>query len=203
MSASKPRPIHSSATATSAVSRDLRETPDEAEPSYSYEDSAFMGGLEDDVEDEFHRRLAITSRQPAVVGGSSFWRTDVPTLPTQPVTLKERKSSGGLLGAALQLHSQSDSAAAAAAASSSSSSHASSKDRKFSAEVVRTKITVHCHPNWEENALGIVILRWILAHSFVPFCFSFNFSFAFHSYSARRQSTGHSPTFEGPGPMVQ
>lgn len=107
MSASKPRPIQT-------VSRDLREIPDEAEPSYSYEDNAYLGGLEDDVEDEFHRRLAVASKPPSMVGGSSFWRTDVPTLPTQPVTLKERKSSGGLLGAALQLHSQSDTASGSA-----------------------------------------------------------------------------------------
>ncbi len=118
MSASKPRPVHT-------LSRDLRETPDEAEPSFSYEDTAFMGGLEDDVEDEFHRRLASTGKQPPVVGGSSFWRTDMPTLPTQPVTLKERKSSGGLLGAALQLQSQSDYIMNGV------------RDRKFSGELVR------------------------------------------------------------------
>jgi hypothetical protein len=131
------RPIHT-------PPRDLRDTPDEAEPSYSYEDSAFVGGVEDDVEDEFHRRLASNTRREnsggggptssttspgtigggggggggsgslnggvgSSVGGGSFWRTDMPVtaLPTQPVTLKERKSSGGLLGAALQLHSQS------------------------------------------------------------------------------------------------
>eukprot|EP00934_Nitzschia_sp_Nitz4_P003673 Nitzschia sp. Nitz4//scaffold115_size69933//47363//53133//NITZ4_006008-RA/size69933-snap-gene-0.86-mRNA-1//-1//CDS//3329533517//3663//frame0 len=183
MSASKPRPIHT-------LPRDLRETPDEAEPSYSYEDHAFLSSSLDNVEDEFHRRLAgstrgsnsggghgssSTSALPpltglkstivssastgAVPGGgigatlaatgprkdknlpdsngppsngspngnskaaaadhkassgsttSSFWRTNLPAklpqFPSQPVVLRERKSSGGLLGAALQLHSQS------------------------------------------------------------------------------------------------
>lgn len=121
MSASRPRPFP-------ALSRDLRETPDEAEPSYSYEDTAFMGGVEDDEEDEFHRRLASTSKQPPVVGGSSFWRTDLPTLPSQPVTLKGRKSSGGLLGAALHLQSQSE---------SSSSGNALLKDQKSTGDLVR------------------------------------------------------------------
>jgi len=126
---SKPRPIHT-------LSREIRETPDQSEPSYSYEDKAFIGDLGDDVEDEFHRRLSlnnhnkqreggggaggigsssfITAGGGSIVGasgGSSFWRTDSAplALPSRPVTLKERKSSGGLLGAAMQLHSQSSS----------------------------------------------------------------------------------------------
>ena len=128
---SKPRPIHT-------LSREIRETPDQSEPSYSYEDKAFIGDLGDDVEDEFHRRLSLSNHNkqrdsgggggiggggigsssfiPAgggsiasTSGGSSFWRTDSAplALPSRPVTLKERKSSGGLLGAAMQLHSQS------------------------------------------------------------------------------------------------
>jgi hypothetical protein len=118
MSASKPRPIHT-------LTREIREIPDQSEPSYSYEDDAFGGDLVVDKEDEFHRRMAVTNpkRDSAggggtgsgssvggsnVAGSGNFWRTDIaPTLPSKPVTLKERKSSGGLLGAALQLHSQS------------------------------------------------------------------------------------------------
>ena len=80
---SKPRPIHT-------MHRDLRDTPDEAEPSFSYEQESFLGREEDDMEDEFHRRLASTARVressggmvsgPGDTGGgggsrSSFWRT--------------------------------------------------------------------------------------------------------------------------------
>ena len=155
MSASKPRPIHT-------LSRDLRNTPDEAEPSYSYEDNAFLGGLEDDVEDEFHRRLASTSKRdtsgggggggisapvsvtgnlvgtggPASGGaGGSFWRTDmlVGTLPVMPVTVKERKSSGGLLGAALQLHSQASNVSDAGSSSTPGASNSKGgKDKNYS-----------------------------------------------------------------------
>ena len=74
----KPRPIHS-------LHKRLRETPDESEPSYSYEETSFMAEREDAVEDEFHRRFAAgTSRgsggsgtgpSPAT-GRSSFWRTE-------------------------------------------------------------------------------------------------------------------------------
>jgi hypothetical protein len=131
----KPRPIHT-------LSRDLRDVPDEAEPSYSYEDSAFLARSEDDVEDEFHRRLGLSAisnnnssshnnnnstsgnnnnnnnskhhrRDGSGSSTGSFWRTDVspsfPSLAKPDVTVKERKTSGGLLGAALQLHSHSHS----------------------------------------------------------------------------------------------
>ena len=72
---SKPRPIHS-------APRLLRETPDEAEPSYSYEAETFLGREEDDVEDEFHRRLAsnrLAREGNGTTGGASgsFWRTDM------------------------------------------------------------------------------------------------------------------------------
>ena len=107
------RPIHT-------LSRGLRNTPDEAEPSYSYEDQAFLNSLEDDVEDEFHRRLAGNARRDGSAHGAgntsggtgSFWRTDLSSrggLSKVPVTVKERKASGGLLGAAFQLHAQSSS----------------------------------------------------------------------------------------------
>jgi hypothetical protein len=117
-----PRPIHT-------IHRDLRETPDEAEPSFSYEQESFLGREEDDVEDEFHRRLASNSRAREGSGGissgsgagGSFWRTDATPnwgqqgpnfnsariIPNKDGTAaKERKASGGLLGAALQLQSQ-------------------------------------------------------------------------------------------------
>jgi hypothetical protein len=66
---SKPRPIHSSP-------RVLRSTPDEAEPSFSYEQESFLGDKEVDVEDEFHRRLAGSRRETAHSSGigQSFWR---------------------------------------------------------------------------------------------------------------------------------
>ena len=62
---SKPRPFHT-------LPRDLRSTPDEKEPSHSYEQESFLGGKEVDVEDEFHRKLAAGPRRE---GGNSFWRT--------------------------------------------------------------------------------------------------------------------------------
>lgn len=51
---SKPRPIHT-------LHKSLRERPDESEPSYSYEETSFLAQREDDVEDEFHRRVAAAS----------------------------------------------------------------------------------------------------------------------------------------------
>ncbi|KAG7343390.1 Miro domain containing protein [Nitzschia inconspicua] len=50
----QPRPIHSSHD-------QLRDTPDESEPSYSYEETSFLAQKEDDVEDEFHRRFMLSS----------------------------------------------------------------------------------------------------------------------------------------------
>lgn len=58
---SNPRPIH----------RELNDEADEAEPSFSYEQESFLMGREEDVEDEFHRRLNSTRRD----AGGSFWRT--------------------------------------------------------------------------------------------------------------------------------
>jgi hypothetical protein len=134
MSSSKPRPVHT-------IHRDLRVTPDENEPSFSYEQESFMVQAEDDVEDEFHRRLASNSRRESstsshtsgvAAGGppGSFWRTDTPNWqgpafssmqikPTkgETVTVNERRTSGGLLGAALQLHSQTESPEPAATVS--------------------------------------------------------------------------------------
>jgi hypothetical protein len=132
---SKPRPVHSAPN--------IRSIPDEAEPSYSFEyELTLSRDRVDDVEDEFHRRLAGPSSgtrrgangsssvasggggvgvgSGSVTGGGgagSFWRTDTsgwhqgPSFSSatlKPITINERKSSGGLLGAALQLHSQSD-----------------------------------------------------------------------------------------------
>jgi len=115
---SKPRPIH----------REIRSIPDDAEPSFSYEQESFMAAREDDVEDEFHRRLAGNRRESSGShggGGSSFWRTtsdnktegaagvvQTPSFSSMNMNksettprAKERKSSG-LLGAALQSHAQ-------------------------------------------------------------------------------------------------
>ena len=47
----RPRPIHS-------IHREIQDTPDEAEPSFSYERRSFLASQEEDMEDEFHRRLA-------------------------------------------------------------------------------------------------------------------------------------------------
>lgn len=64
----QPRPIHSS-------HNQIRDTPDETEPSYSYEETSFLAQKEDDVEDEFHRRfLASTNHHPynsRLSGGSA------------------------------------------------------------------------------------------------------------------------------------
>jgi hypothetical protein len=81
MSSSRPRPIHN-------PHREIRSTPDEAEPSFSYEQESFLAVANnregDDVEDEFHRRLAQQqsgqrreSSGSHGGGGSSFWRTQV------------------------------------------------------------------------------------------------------------------------------
>ena len=107
---SKPRPIH-------RPHRELRSTPDDAEPSYSYEQESFLGGREIDVEDEFHRRLAAGSRRESAgshgaASGNSFWRTSDSTISQTPnfssMSLKaqtdtavERKSVG-LLGEAMR-----------------------------------------------------------------------------------------------------
>ena len=49
---SRPMPIHH-------LKRDLRSAPDEAEPSYSYEQESFLAQKEDEVEDAFHRKNNI------------------------------------------------------------------------------------------------------------------------------------------------
>jgi hypothetical protein len=61
---SKPRPI--------PLTRPLRSTPDEAEPSFSFEEESYLSNRAVDFEDDFHRRLTGTRREES--GGSSFWR---------------------------------------------------------------------------------------------------------------------------------
>lgn len=62
---SNPRPIHK-------LHRELNVQANEAEPSFSYEQESFlMGRVEEDVEDEFHRRITSSRRD----SGGSFWRT--------------------------------------------------------------------------------------------------------------------------------
>jgi Leucine-rich repeat (LRR) protein len=82
MSSSRPRPI-----SNHLQHREIRSTPDEAEPSFSYEQESFLAQDRahegaDDVEDEFHRRLAQQqsgqrreSSGSHSGGGSSFWRS--------------------------------------------------------------------------------------------------------------------------------
>ena len=62
--ATRPRPIQQ-------PGREIRSMPDDNEPSYSYEEKSFLAaGKEQDVEDEFHRRLHGSRHS-----GGSFWRT--------------------------------------------------------------------------------------------------------------------------------
>jgi hypothetical protein len=61
---SNPRPIH-------IPHRPINEKADEAEPTFSYEQDYFLMRKEDDVEDEFHRRLNSGKQGTGV----SFWRT--------------------------------------------------------------------------------------------------------------------------------
>ena len=60
---SNPRPIHK-------LHRELNVQADEAEPSFSYEQKSFLMGKEEDVEDDFHRRISSSRRD----SGGSFWR---------------------------------------------------------------------------------------------------------------------------------
>eukprot|EP00980_Cylindrotheca_fusiformis_P020082 scaffold7161_cov133-Cylindrotheca_fusiformis.AAC.5 len=59
---SKPRPIHT-------IHRVLSDTPDESEPSFSFERQSFLTTQEEDIEDEFHRRLTI--QPPSATSSSS------------------------------------------------------------------------------------------------------------------------------------
>ena len=111
---SKPRPIHH-------PHRELRTSPDEAEPLFSsYEDSPYLG---DDVADDFHNRLAKSRRESSGThSGGSFWRTTEntsssaahergPSFSSVHMKGKEPSSarkSSGLLAQALQSHSGSD-----------------------------------------------------------------------------------------------
>ena len=62
---SGPRPIHQ-------PHREIRSQPDDAEPSFSYEKESYLsGGREEDVEDDFHRRVSTSRRD----SGASFWRS--------------------------------------------------------------------------------------------------------------------------------
>ncbi|GKY97822.1 hypothetical protein MPSEU_000740300 [Mayamaea pseudoterrestris] len=84
MSYSTPRPIHN-------LHREIRSTPDEAEPTYSFERESFLlASPELEKEDEFHRRLQhathkttggggggnVNAANTAInSGGGSFWRS--------------------------------------------------------------------------------------------------------------------------------
>ena len=64
---SKPRPI--------PITRTLRSAPDEAEPSFSFEEESFLSNNRAlDFEDDFHRRLTSTGVRREESGGASFWR---------------------------------------------------------------------------------------------------------------------------------
>ena len=79
MSYSNARPIHN-------LHREIRSTPDDAEPTYSFERESFLASPELEKEDEFHRRLQASYKgtgggggggtgAPAIGGGGSFWRS--------------------------------------------------------------------------------------------------------------------------------
>jgi hypothetical protein len=63
-SASRARPIHQ-------LHRPLRDTPDEAEPSYSYEQESFLAQKEDDVEDAFFQKQKMNRRDSSGSQGSA------------------------------------------------------------------------------------------------------------------------------------
>jgi hypothetical protein len=75
---SNSRPIHN-------LHREIRSTPDEAEPTFSFERDSFLASPELEKEDEFHRRLQQTTyrgggggggnNSSSNVGGGSFWRS--------------------------------------------------------------------------------------------------------------------------------
>jgi hypothetical protein len=85
---SRPRPIHQ-------PPREIRSQPDEAEPSYSYEQESFLlGAREEAYEDDFHRRLQSTRRDT----GGSFWRTssnsvEFPGPNFSSMSMKQRQDS--------------------------------------------------------------------------------------------------------------
>lgn len=61
---SRARPIHH-------LNRDLRSAPDEAEPSYSYEQESFLAQKEDDVEDAYFQKHPLNRRDSTGSQGSS------------------------------------------------------------------------------------------------------------------------------------
>jgi len=82
---SRPRPIHQ-------PPRELRSTPAETEPSYSYEQESFLPKSEDELEDEFYRRLNSSSSQK----GNAFWRTSSDGVGPSfsSMNMKQRSNSG-------------------------------------------------------------------------------------------------------------
>lgn len=92
------------------LGREIRSEPDEMEPSRSYEDACYLSAVkEQDVEVEFLKKLPSSRRDSS----GSFWRTPSnasaePSFSSVSMkrneTLSDRRSHGGRLGAALQLH---------------------------------------------------------------------------------------------------
>lgn len=109
MSSSRPRPIHS-------LPREIRSSPDEAEPTCSFENESFLlASPELEKEDEFHRRLQISnySKRNNDGTGGSFWRSSSAesSLPAFSSALHpavrnsaeaKKNKSAGLLSAALE-----------------------------------------------------------------------------------------------------
>lgn len=107
MSYSNSRPIHN-------LHREIRSTPDEAEPTFSFERESFLASPELEKEDEFLRRLQSNHKHTASGGGGgSFWRSSSAES-SQPVfssavqhsavnirSEAKKNKSAGLLSAAL------------------------------------------------------------------------------------------------------
>lgn len=128
---SKPRPIHT-------LHREIRTSPDESEPAFSYEEQR-TGFLhrEDEVAEDFHQRYAVHSKSRrdsgggnsnasaggngTSTGGGSFWRTSEagstgPAFASvhmnsgkDQYTSNSARKSTGVLGAALESHDSTES----------------------------------------------------------------------------------------------
>lgn len=80
---SQARPIHQ-------PPREIRHTPAETEPSYSFEQESFLPKSEEDVEDEIHRRLTGTNKNFRRGGGEG------PSL--RSMSMKQQQQERGASG---------------------------------------------------------------------------------------------------------
>jgi len=138
------RPIHQ-------IDPELCSQPDDAEPSFSYEQESFLvGAKEEDVEDEFHRRLQSSRRD----SGGSFWRTSSssaefagPNFSSMSMkqrqdsttSVSERKTSGRL-GVALQMQTPEQNDSNKSAKKIKDSGVATKESKKYSKQRSRDRI---------------------------------------------------------------